>query len=503
MTSLLSAVGLTKRFPGVLALDGVDFHARAGEVHALMGENGAGKSTLIKVLTGVYPFDDGRVLLGGKAVRPASPLHAQRLGIATVYQEVNLIPALSAAENIFLGRMPKRWGGLGGIDARAMRRGAEEALARLDVHIDVARPVQGYSIALQQMVAIARSLSMSARIMILDEPTSSLDRHEVDQLFSAMRRLKDQGLAVVFITHFLDQVYAISDRITVLRNGRLVGEHLARDLPPLELVAKMVGRDVSDLRLEHPGGAVNHAADAGTGRFVEASGIGRKGSVEPLDLSIGRGEVVGLAGLLGSGRTETARLLFGADRRESGRIVVDGRARRLANPRDAIALGFAFCPEDRKAAGILPDLSVRENIVLALQARRGWWRPIPLRKQRRLAQEYIAALRIATPDAEKPVRLLSGGNQQKAILARWLASSPTLLILDEPTRGIDVGAKAEIAALIDDLRGRGMSLLFISSEVEEVAALCARVVVLRDRRKVGELAGAELSVQSILTRVAG
>jgi simple sugar transport system ATP-binding protein len=265
----------------------------------------------------------------------------------------------------------------------------------------------------------------------------------------------------------------------------------------------MVGREVSDLRIEHAGGGDSDAGDAGAGRFVEASEIGRKGSVEPLDLSISRGEVVGLAGLLGSGRTEMARLLFGADRRDSGRVVVDGRPRRLSNPREAIALGFAFCPEDRKAAGILPDLSVRENIVLALQARRGWWRPMPLRKQRRLAQEYVAALRIATPDTEKPVRLLSGGNQQKAILARWLASSPTLLILDEPTRGIDVGAKAEIAALIDDLRRRGMSLLFISSEVEEVAALCSRVVVLRDRRKVGELAGAELSVQSILTRVAG
>jgi simple sugar transport system ATP-binding protein len=501
MASLLSAIGLTKRFPGVLAVDGVDFHARAGEVHALMGENGAGKSTLIKVLTGVYPFDGGRVLLDGKPVRPASPLHAQRLGIATVYQEVNLIPALSVAENVFLGRMPKRWGGLGGIDARAMRRGAEEALARLDVHIDVARPVQSYSIALQQMVAIARSLSMSAKVMILDEPTSSLDRHEVDQLFASMRRLKDQGLAVVFITHFLDQVYAVADRITVLRNGRLVGEHLAAELPRLELVAKMVGRDVPDFYGEHAGGDEVHAADAG--RFIEAKGIGRKGSVEPLDLPIGRGEVVGLAGLLGSGRTETARLLFGADRRDSGRVLVDGRARRLSSPRDAIALGFAFCPEDRKAAGILPDLSVRENIVLALQARRGWWRPIPVRKQRRIAQEYIASLRIATTDAEKPVRLLSGGNQQKAILARWLASSPTLLILDEPTRGIDVGAKAEIAALIDSLRRHGMSLLFISSEVEEVAALCSRVVVLRDRRKVGELSGRELSVQSILARVAG
>ncbi|HEX4797564.1 MAG TPA: sugar ABC transporter ATP-binding protein [Humisphaera sp.] len=490
---------MTKRFPGVLALDSVDFHARAGEVHALMGENGAGKSTLIKILTGVYSYDAGQMFLDGKAIQPVSPLHAQRLRIATVYQEVNLIPALSVAENIYLGRMPKRWGGFGGIDSRAMIRGAKNSLAQLDVHIDVTKPVQSFSVALQQMVAIARSLSMSAKVLILDEPTSSLDRPEVEQLFSTMRRLKENGLAIIFVTHFLDQVYAISDRITVLRNGRLVGEHLARDLPRLKLVSEMVGRDVAELK--HGGAADRQSAPLSP--FVEAKGLGRSGAVGPLDLSIGRGEIVGLAGLLGSGRTETARLLFAADKPDAGTITVDGRTQHLGNPRNAIALGFAFCPEDRKVAGILPDLSIRENIVVALQARRGWWRPIPLRKQREMAEKYIAALRIATNDAEKPIRLLSGGNQQKAILARWLAASPTLLILDEPTRGIDVGAKAEISALVEKLCAEGMSLLFISSELEEVAALCSRVIVLRDRQKVGELSGSDVTEKAILTKVAG
>ena len=505
MQTTFSAVGLTKRFPGVVALDAVDFCARGGEVHALMGENGAGKSTLIKVLTGVYPCDAGQISLDHKSIRPSSPFHAQRLGISTVYQEVNLIPALSVAENISLGGMPKRWRGLAGIDFRAMNRRAEEVLWRLDVHVDVTRPVQSYSIALQQMVAIARSLSMSARVLILDEPTSSLDRPEVERLFGAMRRLKEQGLAIIFVTHFLDQVYAISDRITVLRNGRLIGEHRTSEFPRLQLVAEMVGHDVASLQ-RSPSVIEGPAPDPntqGATPFIEVKGLGRKGSVKPMDLCVYRGEILGLAGLLGSGRTETARLLFAADKADSGTITVNGSVRRLSSPRDAIAQGFAFCPEDRKAAGILPDLSIRENIVLPLQARTGWWRPLSLRKQRRLVEKYIAALRITTSDAEKPIRLLSGGNQQKAILARWLASSPRLLILDEPTRGIDIGAKAEISALIQELCREGMSLLFISSELEEVAALCSRVIVLRDRQKIAELSGPQVTEEAILTKVAG
>jgi simple sugar transport system ATP-binding protein len=495
---VLVAHAITKRFAGVTALDRVNFTVRAGEVHALMGENGAGKSTFIKVITGVYQRDGGEVLLEGRSVSPASPLAAQMLGISTVYQEVSLIPAMSVAENISIGRLPTKFGF---IDRRRLYREAEEALARLDVHLDVCQPVQSYSIALQQMVAIARSLSMSAKVLILDEPTSSLDAAEVARLFNAMRRLKAQGLAILFVTHFLDQVYAISDRITVLRNGILVGESLAKDLPRLELVARMVGKDVSELTndRENPPQTPVHEPRP----FVEIRGLHRRQAIEPIDFEIRRGEVVGLAGLLGSGRTETAQLLFGVDRRDGGEIRVDGEPRKIRQPRHAIALNFGFLPEDRKVAGILPELSVRENIAIALQARRGWWRPLSLRRQKEIAERYIVALRIKTSDAEKPIRLLSGGNQQKCILARWLASSPELLILDEPTRGIDVGAKGEIAALVDKLRQEGMSLLVISSELEELVRMCQRTVILRDRRKIGEFGGSEISERNILQRIAG
>jgi simple sugar transport system ATP-binding protein len=497
METVLSARGLTKRFPGVVALDGVDFTARAGEVHALMGENGAGKSTLIKVITGVYPRDAGDLLLAGKSVSPSSPLHAQHLGISTVYQEVNLIPALSVAENISLGRSKTRFGFL---NRRQMRRDAQAALDRLDVHLDVNKPLQSYSIALQQMVAIARSLSMSAKVLILDEPTSSLDRAEVANLFEAMRKLKQQGLAIVFVTHFLDQVYAVSDRITVLRNGKLVGESLAKDLPRLELVSRMVGRDARELAGEHHVPIAMSATE--TKPLVQVSHFGRRHAVEPLDLSINKGEVLGLAGLLGSGRTETAELLFGVHKHDTGKILVDGKPRRIRAPRHAIALGFGFSPEDRKVSGILPDLSIRENIAIALQAQRGWWRPLSWRRQNALAEQYIKALQIKTSDADKPIRLLSGGNQQKCLLARWLASSPRLLILDEPTRGIDIGAKSEIAALIDRLRADGMSLMVISSEIEELVRLCDRVAILRDRKKIGEVAGDDVNERAIFQRIA-
>lgn len=498
---MLKASHMTKKFPGTLALDDVSFHARAGEVHALMGENGAGKSTLIKVLTGVYPRDGGRVLLRDREIHPRSPLEAQRLGIATVYQEVNLIPGLSMAENIYLGRYPMRWAGLGGVDRRAMNRGAEKAFARLNLSLDVTRAVGSYPVALQQMCAIARSLSMDARVLILDEPTSSLDRNEVERLFEAIRTLKAQGLAIVFVTHFMDQVYAVSDRITVLRNGKLVGEYLAAELPRLELVARMIGRDPADV------GRMNAARERVEGErskeaLLHACNLGREGSVGPLSITVNKGEVLGLAGLLGSGRTETARLLFGVDKSDTGTIKMNGRTVRISTPRRAIDLGFGFCPEDRKTSGILPELSVRENIALVIQARRGWWRPLSRWKQRQIVNHYIRALRIATSDLEKPMRYLSGGNQQKAILARWLAARPQLLILDEPTRGIDVGAKAEIANLIAQLRDEGMSIVFISSELEEMSRICDRVIVLRDRHKVGELTGREISESAIMTQIA-
>ncbi|HXT39903.1 MAG TPA: sugar ABC transporter ATP-binding protein [Candidatus Angelobacter sp.] len=497
--ALVAARKITKLFPGVRALEDVDFTLRRGEIHALMGENGAGKSTLIKVLTGVYRPDCGEILLEGRSIDPRSPAEAQTLGISTVYQEVNLVPLLSVAENIFLGRQPMR---LGRIDWRQINLRAKEVLGRLDVNVDVTRPLNSYSIAIQQMAAIARALDLNARVLVLDEPTSSLDANEVGHLFEVLRRLKSRGLGIIFVSHFLDQVYAISDRMTVLRNGRWVGEFQTSKLPRLELIAKMIGKDLSSVE-EMSARREGKTVAADQTPFLEVKGLARRGSMRPFDLEIRAGEVVGLAGLLGSGRTETARLLFGVDRADAGEIRIDGRAVVMNSPRAAIARRFGFCPEDRKAEAIIPDLSVRENITLALQASKGWFRRMPSRQQQALATNYIKVLNIATSDAEKPVRLLSGGNQQKVILARWLASEPRLLILDEPTRGIDVGAKAEIEKLIARLCADGMAILFISSELEEVARDSHRVVVLRDRTKIGELQGEQVDLSAIMRVIAG
>ncbi len=499
MDPILLVRGLSKSFPGVRALDAVDFTVRAGEIHALMGENGAGKSTLIKVLTGVYPRDAGETKLDGKAIQPRSPREAEACGISTVYQEVNLIPHLSVAENICLGRQPTR---LGAIRWGAIRQRARAALARLDLDLDVNRQLSSCSLAIQQMVALARALDVSARLLILDEPTSSLDEKECEELFGVMRKLRGQGLGIVFVTHFMDQVYAVSDRITVLRNGQLVGEYATAELPRLELVARMIGKEVREVEAMGQAGAVAAPAGPATAPFLEARGLGRRGSIQPFDLAIRPGEVVGLAGLLGSGRTETARLLFGADRADRGALTIGGAAVTLTAPGAAIRHRIAFTSEDRKREGIIPNLSIRENIVLALQASRGPWRRLPRAEQDRLAAKFIAALRIKTPGPDQLIRNLSGGNQQKVLLARWLATEPKLFILDEPTRGIDVGAKAEIEKLIAGLRAEGLAVLFISSELEEVVRTSNRVVVLRDRRHLGELAGAEITEQAIMARIA-
>jgi len=493
--SLLALRGITKSFPGVRALSGVDFTLRAGEIHALMGENGAGKSTLIKVLTGVYRRDAGDILLQGASIDPTSPDAAQRLGISTVYQEVNLIPHLSVAENICSGRHPKPW-----IAWRSVRERARAALKRLGIEIDVTETVANYSIAIQQLVAIARALDISAQVLILDEPTSSLDEGEVERLFGIMRQLKTEGLGIVFVTHFLDQVYAVSDRITVLRNGKLVGEFEAAALPRLQLISKMMGKELSELDLKPV--SQSAVAQADRSAFFELREVGRKGSIKPLSLNIAKGEILGLSGLLGSGRTETARLIFGIDHPDSGEIRLDGRRARIGSPRDAIAQRFGFCPEDRKVEGIIPNLSVRENIVLALQSSRGWTRYVARARQIELADQFIKALNIVTPSPEQPVRLLSGGNQQKVILARWLASHPRLLLLDEPTRGIDVGAKLEIEKLMAKLTAEGMAILFISSDLEEMVRNSHRVVVLRDRQKVAELGPGQISEQSIMHAIA-
>ncbi|MDB6024577.1 MAG: Monosaccharide-transporting ATPase [Verrucomicrobiales bacterium] len=495
-TALLQLRGISKGFPGVKALSDVQLTIRRGEIHSLMGENGAGKSTLIKVLTGVYRRDGGEILLNGTSIDARSPEEAQRLGISTVYQEVNLIPHLSVAENICLGRQTTT---LGFLKWKEIRQRAEKALARLGIEIDVTETVSNYSIAIQQLVAIARALDIDAKVLILDEPTSSLDEKEVEALFTVLRKLKAEGLGIVFVTHFLDQVYAVSDRITVLRNGTYVGEYEAALLPRLQLISKMMGKELSELEMK---AADRVATKAGVTPFLKLKQVGRKGSLKPLDLEIAAGEIVGLSGLLGSGRTETARIVFGLDRADCGELQLDGKAISITSPRQASGLKFGFCPEDRKVQAIIPNLSVRENIVLALQANRGWMGYVSRPTQIQLADKFIKALNIKTPNPEQPIRLLSGGNQQKVILARWLASNPRLLILDEPTRGIDVGAKLEIEKLMAQLTGEGMAILFISSDLEETVRNSHRVVVLRDRQKVCELRGEEISEKNIMHAIA-
>lgn len=493
---LLQMRGITQQFPGVKALDGVDFTLRRGEIHALMGQNGAGKSTLIKALTGVNRRSAGTILVEGRHVDPRSPKEAEAVGISTVYQEVNLIPHLSVAENICLGREPMRWGT---IQWRKVRQRAEAALERLELKLDVSQELASCSIAIQQMVALARAMDVQAKLLILDEPTSSLDADEVAELFAVMRKLRDQGLGIVFVTHFLDQVYAVSDRITVLRDGRLVGEYEAAKLSRQQLVSAMIGKEFAP---ERNGTARASEAKERRPTFLAAEKFGRRGSIAPLDVHVDAGEVLGLAGLLGSGRTELARVLFGVDKADSGQMKINGKAVSLHSPRQAIAAGLAFTPENRKTDGIIPHLSVRENIVLALQARQGIWRKLSGKRQLELADEYIRVLGIKTSGPEQPIATLSGGNQQKVLLARWLVNKPKLLILDEPTRGIDVGAKAEIEKLMRRLGEEGMSIVFISSELEEVARSCDRVLVLRDRRKVGELAGAEVEQGRIMELIA-
>ena len=492
---VLHAEGLHKRFGATRALDGAGLCLRAGEIHALMGQNGAGKSTLIKLLTGVETPDAGSVVLDGRAIAPASPLDAQHAGISTVYQEVNLCPNLSVAENLYAGRYPRRFGM---IDWARVRAGARQLLAELHLDLDVDRPLSSCPVAIQQMVAIARALGVSAKVLILDEPTSSLDEGEVRELFAVMRRLRERGMAILFVTHFLDQVYAVSDRITVLRNGSLVGEYLPADLPQAALVRAMVGREV-----ELAGGrdaATPPSPDAAV--VVEARGLGRRGSLHPVDLQLHAGEVLALGGLLGAGRTELARLLFGLDRAGSGELRVGGAKVDLQHPADAVAHGLALCPEERKTEGIVAGLSVRENIVLALQARRGWLRALPRAEQERMAGHYVDLLGIRTAGIETPVGTLSGGNQQKVVLARWLATQPRLLILDEPTRGIDIAAKQEIMAEVVRLAREGMAVLFISAEIDELTRLGDRIAVLRERRMAGELPGGSDGRQ-VLELIAG
>jgi monosaccharide-transporting ATPase len=492
--------GIDKSFPGVHALQNVDFSLARGEIHALVGENGAGKSTLIKVLTGADRADKGTIAIDGRTVSPRSPLHAQELGISTVYQEVNLCPNLTVAENLLIGRQPTRLGF--SINWNALNARAREYLKQLGVEIDVTQPLGSYSVAIQQMAAIARALVISnAKALILDEPTSSLTALETTQLFSVMRKLKADGIAIVFITHFLDQVYEVSDRVTVLRNGSLVGTYQTTALSRLELIRLMLGRTITDLD-DMTAHKMESSHNIAVESLLEADDLGLSNSIEGFDLSLHAGEVVGLAGLLGSGRTEMANLLFGVDKPDGGTMIMDHKPIKNFSPAASIARGVALCPEDRKVEGIVADLTIRENIILALQAGQGWFRRIATKEQYEIADKYIKLLNISTPSADQKIKNLSGGNQQKVILARWLAANPRLLILDEPTRGIDVGTKADIQKLVLSLAEQGKSCVFISSELDEVLRTSHRIVVMRDRAKVTEFSG-QVDEKGIMQAIAG
>ena len=495
---VLTMRDISKTFPGVKALQHVDFTLRKGEIHALMGENGAGKSTLIKVLTGVHEFENGEIRLDGKdgPIINKSPQDAQNNGISTVYQEVNLCPNLTVAENLFIGREPRK---AGFIDWRTMNKRATELLKSLEIDASATQKLEEVSLARQQMIAIARAVDMKCKVLILDEPTSSLDDDEVAKLFKLMNRLKDEGVGIIFVTHFLEQVYEVCDRITVLRNGELVGEYEVKDLPRVMLVAKMRGKDFDDLAAIKG----DHAELKEFIPVIEAEGLSHKGTIKPFDMTINKGEVVGFTGLLGSGRSELVRAIYGADKADSGKLKVNGKEVKIHAPIDAMKLGMAYLPEDRKKDGIIADLSVRENIIIALQAKKGMFHPMSRKEMDEAADKYIKMLQIKTASRETPIKSLSGGNQQKVIIGRWLLTNPDFLILDEPTRGIDIGTKTEIQKLVLDLADQGMSVAFISSEVEEMLRTCSRMAVMRDGKKVGEISGDELSQEGIMKAIAG
>ena len=495
--ALVTMTDICKSYPGVQALSHVDFTLGEGEVHSLCGENGAGKSTLIKILTGYEHMDSGTILYQGERIAPTTTLEAQKLGISTVYQEVNLCPNLTVAENIYIGRQPQDRFGL--VDWKKTRQLATKAMARLNLELDVNARLDEYSVAIQQMVAIARALDMNAKVLVLDEPTSSLDAAEVENLFRVIKQLKESGMGIIFISHFFEQVFEISDRITVLRNGSLVGSYTIENITRRMLVERMLGKElVAFSENDRAKEKENEAKQV----LCSMHGVGKRGTIPPLSLQVELGNIVGFAGLLGSGRTETARLLFGVDKADSGYIEVRGAHAKIRSPKSAVHKNFAFCPENRKTEGLVLDMTIRENIILALQGKNGMLHKISIRKQRQLVDEFIEKLQIATPSGEQLVGNLSGGNQQKVLLARWLATDPDLLILDEPTRGIDVGAKAEILKLILQLAEDGKSVVFISSEISEVVRCSDKIYVYKDKHIVGELAGEDLGENNVMNLIA-
>jgi len=493
---LLEVRGATVRFGVESALSDVDFRLRPGEVHSLMGENGAGKSTLIKAITGALRLDAGVIELDGRAMRFGSPADAQAVGISTVYQEIDLLPNLTVAENISLGREPRRWGV---IDHAAMRERASAALTALGVEVDPASVLSSHPLAVQQLVAIARAVSTDLKVLVLDEPTSSLDADEVAELFRVIRDLKAQGIAIVFVSHFLDQVYEICDRVTVLRGGRLVGEYGTRELLRIDLVEKMLGTTAEVLA---PLGQREVEASEGPS-VLSARGLASGVRLREADVDIAEGEVIGVAGLLGSGRSELARSLTGVDRPNGGALLIDGEPVRLSSPREAIRRRVAYSSENRRTEGVIGDLNVLDNITLALQAQRGIFHRLSTARRRELAMSWVEALHIRPSDIDRPVSTLSGGNQQKVLLARLLALSPRLIVLDEPTRGIDVGAKAEIQRLVGELSDNGLSIVYISAELDEVLRVAHLVAVMRDGVLAQIVPAADLTSDALLALVAG
>ncbi len=491
---ILKMEGICKSFPGVRALHNVDFVLRKGEIHALMGENGAGKSTLIKVLTGVYEKDAGQTILDGRPVHFKSPQEALNMGIGTVFQEIMLCPNLTVAENMFIGRSRNNF-----VQWTKMNAKAAQILDSLGIQASPTQELSSCSIAVQQMVAIARAIDMDCKILILDEPTSSLDDDEVNKLFALMRELKSRGVGIIFITHFLDQVYEISDTITVLRNGKLIGEYQTATLSQIELISHMMGKALSDVsemkKQEQP-------KSRSSVPVFEATGLSSAAGVRPFNFTIEKGEVNGFAGLLGSGRSESVRAIFAADKVTGGEVKINGKQVKLKTPLDAMKKGIGYLPEDRKHDGIIGELSVRDNIILALQVMKGFFKPFSRKQAEEFANQYIKKLDIRTPSTNTPIESLSGGNQQKVVLARWLLTHPMYLILDEPTRGIDVGTKVEIQKLVLKLAENGMSLTFISSEIDEMLRVCSRLIVMKDREIVGELSGKNLTEQDAMHMIA-
>lgn len=495
MGNILEMTGITKIFPGVVALDHVDFSVRAGEVHALMGENGAGKSTLMKILTGVYGKDAGKIVFDGNELNIHSTIEAQHAGISTVYQELNMITHLSLAENIFLERYPYKRGHI--IDWEGMYRQAQALLDDMQLDIDARKPLSSYGTATQQMVSIARAISLNCKMIVLDEPTSSLDTAEVEMLFGLIRKLRTQGIAVIFISHRLDEIFQISDRITVLRDGRNAGTFDAGEITQQELITCMIGRNVSQ-------GEKSDRGYDGAGResIIELKNIFSSPKLKDISLNVRKGEIVGLAGLLGSGRTETAQVIFGYRRPDSGVELVNGTPTRLRTPKDGLTKKLAFCTENRREEGIIPNMSVRDNILISSMrqiSRHGF---VDKKAGDAVVDTYIQRFKIKTPSRSQKLKNLSGGNQQKVILARWLATRPDFIIFDEPTRGIDVGAKKEVEMLIRQIADDGIGVLFISSEMPEMIRNCDRVYVMRDGRIQGELAGEQISQENITSVIA-